>query len=92
MFTGRYVKNPVNNETVPIWISDYVLMDYGTGAIMAVPAHDSRDYEFASAFNLHVRQVLFIAFNYYIYFNFFIILFQVSLPFFVFLFSIIVIE
>ena len=47
VFTGAYAVNPVNNEKIPIWISDYVLMGYGTGAIMAVPAHDERDYEFA---------------------------------------------
>jgi len=58
VFTGSYAINPINNEPVPIWISDYVLMDYGTGAIMAVPAHDSRDYEFASALNLPVKQVI----------------------------------
>lgn len=58
VFTGSYAKNPVNNEPIPIWISDYVLMDYGTGAIMAVPAHDNRDYEFALAFNLPVKQVI----------------------------------
>jgi leucyl-tRNA synthetase len=60
VFTGSYAKNPINDEPVPIWISDYVLMDYGTGAIMAVPAHDSRDYEFASVFNIPVKQVLYL--------------------------------
>lgn len=58
VFTGSYAINPINGEPLPIWISDYVLMDYGTGAIMAVPAHDSRDYEFALAFNLPVKQVV----------------------------------
>ena len=58
VFTGSYAKNPVNNEILPIWISDYVLMDYGTGAIMAVPAHDSRDNDFAEVFSLPVKQVI----------------------------------
>jgi leucyl-tRNA synthetase len=58
VFTGSYARNPINNEPVPVWISDYVLMDYGTGAIMAVPAHDSRDYEFALTFNLPMKQVV----------------------------------
>lgn len=58
VFTGSYAINPVNNKLVPIWISDYVLVTYGTGAIMAVPAHDERDYEFASKFNLPIIQVL----------------------------------
>ncbi len=48
VFTGAYAVNPVNGEPVPIWISDYVLMGYGTGAIMAVPAHDERDFQFAT--------------------------------------------
>ena len=47
VFTGHYATNPVNGEKLPIWVADYVLMDYGTGAIMAVPAHDERDGEFA---------------------------------------------
>ena len=47
VFTGRYVINPVNDERIPVWVADYVLMEYGTGALMAVPAHDDRDYEFA---------------------------------------------
>ena len=47
VFTGAYAINPVNGERIPIWIADYVLMGYGTGAIMAVPAHDERDLEFA---------------------------------------------
>ena len=50
--------NPVNNEKIPIWIADYVLMGYGTGAIMAVPAHDERDYEFAKTFGLEIREVI----------------------------------
>ena len=58
VFTGAYAINPVNNMEVPIWISDYVLATYGTGAIMAVPAHDDRDYEFAKKFNIEIIQVL----------------------------------
>ena len=58
VFTGAYAINPVNNERIPIYISDYVLSSYGTGAIMAVPAHDSRDYEFARKFNLEIIPVL----------------------------------
>jgi leucyl-tRNA synthetase len=54
VFTGSYAINPVNGESIPIWISDYVLAGYGTGAIMAVPAHDSRDYAFAKHFNLPI--------------------------------------
>lgn len=57
VFTGAYAINPVNEEEIPIWISDYVLMGYGTGAIMAVPAHDERDYEFAKAYKLPIRAV-----------------------------------
>jgi len=57
-FTGAFAINPVNNEKVPVWIADYVLSSYGTGAIMAVPAHDQRDYEFASKFNLPIRPVV----------------------------------
>ena len=57
-FTGAYAINPVNGNKIPIWISDYVLPSYGTGAIMAVPAHDTRDYEFAKKFNLPIVQVL----------------------------------
>ena len=58
VFTGGYAINPVNGERVPIWIADYVLMTYGTGAIMAVPAHDQRDFEFARKFNLPIRIVI----------------------------------
>jgi leucyl-tRNA synthetase len=58
VFTGAYAINPVNAERIPIWIADYVLMGYGTGAIMAVPAHDERDFEFAQKFNLPMREVL----------------------------------
>ncbi len=50
VFTGSYAINPATNENIPIWIADYVLMSYGTGAIMAVPGHDERDFEFAEAF------------------------------------------
>lgn len=57
-FTGAYAINPVNGEKIPIWISDYILISYGTGAIMAVPAHDDRDYEFAKKFALKIIQVL----------------------------------
>ncbi|MER2131966.1 MAG: leucine--tRNA ligase [Carnobacterium inhibens] len=58
VFTGAYAINPVNGKEIPIWIADYVLSSYGTGAIMAVPAHDERDYEFAKAFNLEILPVL----------------------------------
>ena len=58
VFTGAYAINPVNGKEIPIWISDYVLASYGTGAIMAVPAHDTRDYEFAKKFNLEIIPVL----------------------------------
>src|SRR3954464_14449338 len=58
VFTGAYAINPANAERIPIWIADYVLMGYGTGAIMAVPAHDERDFEFAQNFNLPMREVL----------------------------------
>jgi leucyl-tRNA synthetase len=58
VFTGAYALNPVNGEQIPIWIADYVMMGYGTGAIMAVPAHDDRDYEFAQRFDLPIKQVV----------------------------------
>lgn len=58
VFTGAYAINPVNNKKIPIWISDYVLAGYGTGAIMAVPAHDERDFEFAKKFGLEIIPVL----------------------------------
>src|SRR6185295_16821715 len=57
VFTGGHALNPVNGARIPIWISDYVLISYGTGAIMAVPAHDDRDYEFAQAFKLPIIEV-----------------------------------
>jgi leucyl-tRNA synthetase len=57
-FTGAYAVNPINGEQIPVWISDYVMMGYGTGAIMAVPAHDERDFEFAQAFSLPIRVVV----------------------------------
>ncbi|MHB8966950.1 MAG: leucine--tRNA ligase [Thermoleophilia bacterium] len=57
-FTGRYATNPVNGEQIPIYVSDYVLMEYGTGAIMAVPAHDQRDFEFARKYGIEVRVVI----------------------------------
>ncbi|MCC6349016.1 MAG: leucine--tRNA ligase [Candidatus Eisenbacteria bacterium] len=57
-FTGGHAVNPVNGEKLPVWIADYVLMGYGTGAIMAVPAHDERDWEFARAFGLPIREVV----------------------------------
>ncbi len=58
VFTGSYAINPINNEKLEIWVADYVLADYGTGAIMCVPAHDDRDFEFATKFNLPIRQVI----------------------------------
>jgi leucyl-tRNA synthetase len=58
VFTGAYAINPVNGQRIPIWIADYVLSNYGTGAIMAVPAHDTRDFEFATKFNLPIIQVV----------------------------------
>ena len=58
VFTGAHAVNPVNGEEIPVWISDYILLSYGTGAIMAVPAHDERDYEFARKFGLEIRQVV----------------------------------
>lgn len=58
MFTGAYAINPLTGKKLPIWIADYVLSSYGTGAVMAVPAHDERDYEFASKFNLPINEVI----------------------------------
>ena len=58
VFTGAYAVNPVNNEKIPVWIADYVLASYGTGAIMAVPAHDERDYAFAKKFGLKIVEVV----------------------------------
>jgi leucyl-tRNA synthetase len=58
VFTGRFVTNPVNDNRLPIWVSDYVLMEYGTGAIMAVPAHDERDHAFAKRFELPIKTVV----------------------------------
>ena len=58
VFTGSYAINPLNGEKTPIWLSDYVLADYGTGAIMCVPAHDDRDFEFATKFGIPIVQVI----------------------------------
>ncbi len=58
VFTGRCAKNPYNGEAVPVWVANYILMDYGTGAIMSVPAHDERDYEFAKKYKLEIRLVI----------------------------------
>jgi leucyl-tRNA synthetase len=58
VFTGRYAVNPFNGERVPIWVANYILMDYGTGAIMSVPAHDERDYDFAKKYGLDIRVVI----------------------------------
>ena len=58
VFTGTYAINPLNGAKVPIWLSDYVLADYGTGAIMCVPAHDDRDFEFAKKFDIPIIQVI----------------------------------
>ncbi len=57
-FTGAYAIHPLTNKKVPVWISDYVIESYGTGAVMAVPAHDERDYDFAKKFNLEIKQVI----------------------------------
>ena len=58
VFTDRFALNPFNGEKVPIWVANYVLLDYGTGAIMSVPAHDERDYEFAKKYDLDIRVVI----------------------------------
>src|SRR5712672_1018399 len=58
VFTGRYAINPFNSEKVPVWVANYILMDYGTGAIMSVPAHDERDHEFAKKYKLEIRLVI----------------------------------
>ncbi len=58
VFTGKYVINPVNNEKVPLWVANYALMEYGTGAVMAVPAHDQRDFEFAKKYGLPIKIVI----------------------------------
>src|SRR5262249_51112590 len=58
VFTGAYATNPVNNQRIPIWLADYVLISYGTGAIMAVPGHDERDFEFAKQFGLPIATVV----------------------------------
>ncbi len=58
IFIGKYVVNPVNNEKIPLWIANYVLVEYGTGAVMAVPAHDQRDFEFAKKYKLPIREVI----------------------------------
>lgn len=58
VFTGGYAINPVNDERIPIWIADYVMMGYGTGAIMAVPAHDERDFDFATKYGIEIRRVI----------------------------------
>jgi leucyl-tRNA synthetase len=58
IFTGRYVINPMNNKKIPLWVANYVLMEYGTGAVMAVPAHDGRDFEFAKKYGLPVKVVI----------------------------------
>lgn len=65
VFTGAYAINPVNDQKIPIWVADYVLSGYGTGAIMAVPAHDERDLEFAKQFNLSIKPVVAPSFNGY---------------------------
>ena len=58
VFIGKYVVNPVNGEKVPIYIANYVLMEYGTGAVMGVPAHDQRDFEFATKYGLPILPVI----------------------------------
>lgn len=59
VFTGAYAKNPINNEKVPVYVANFVLMDYGTGAVMAVPAHDQRDFEFAKKYSIPVKRVIY---------------------------------
>ena len=56
--TGHFAINPYNGERVPIWVANYVLMDYGTGAIMSVPGHDERDFEFATEYGIDIRRVI----------------------------------
>src|SRR5205085_2260188 len=56
--TGRFAINPFSGEKIPIWVANYILMDYGTGAIMSVPAHDERDYDFARKYGIEIRQVI----------------------------------
>ena len=58
VFTGRYAVHPLTGDLIPIWTANYVLAEYGTGAIMAVPAHDERDYEFAVKYGLPIREVI----------------------------------
>ncbi len=58
IFIGSYCINPLNNERIPIWIADYVIVTYGTGAVMAVPAHDTRDFAFAQKYNLPIKEVI----------------------------------
>jgi leucyl-tRNA synthetase len=58
VFTGRYACNPFNDEKIPIWVANYIVMDYGTGAIMSVPAHDERDYDFAHKYGIEIRVVI----------------------------------
>ena len=58
VFTGGFATNPATDRAIPIWVADYVLMDYGTGAIMAVPGHDERDFEFATEFGLPIVRVV----------------------------------
>ncbi len=58
VFTGRFAINPFNNQKIPIWVSNFILMEYGTGAVMAVPAHDQRDFEFAKKYNLVIQEVI----------------------------------
>src|SRR5204863_4694421 len=57
-FTGLYVKNPLNDEEIPVWVSDFVLAGFGTGAVVGVPGHDMRDFEFAKEFDLPIKRVV----------------------------------